>query len=101
MRRDELLGEDLPADIAEKLRDLDAVLVALMVRLATAVWDRKDADAVDAITICLVDLPTAIVLGRNRIGNHTARRYLHAAVRAVLTAGPADNTTSKATGGSV
>ncbi|MEZ0364548.1 TetR/AcrR family transcriptional regulator [Mycobacterium sp. pUA109] len=88
IRRDDLLGEDLPTDIAAQLAELDTSLVALMSQLAAAVWDRKDADAVDTITTCIVDLPTAIVLGRERLGSPTARDHLHAAVRAVLAVGP-------------
>jgi len=86
--RDELLDSDLPGEIATELSDLDRSLVGLMVRLATNLWDRKDALAVDAITTCIVDLPTAIVLNRGRLGSPTARAQLHAAVRAVLDIGP-------------
>lgn len=91
VRRDELLGADLPAGIADQLRDLDAVLVATMIRLADAMWNRKDANAVDTITVCIVDLPTAIVLNRGRLDSWTARDQLHAAVRAVLAVGPAEH----------
>lgn len=87
VRRDELLGPDTPADIADELRDLDRLLVASMIRLARAVWDRKDAAAVDLITTCIVDLPTAILLQRNRINDPGARERLRAAVRAVLDVG--------------
>jgi AcrR family transcriptional regulator len=86
--REELLDSDLPAEIATELTDLDRLLVGLMIRLATDLWDRKDARAVDAITACIVDLPTAIVLRRDRLGLATARAQLHAAVRAVLDVGP-------------
>lgn len=88
VRREEVLADDVPADVADELRRLDKLLVALMVRLATAVWDRKDAGAVDAITSCVVDLPTALLLRRDRIASATARAHLHAAVRAVLEVGP-------------
>ncbi|OBI38713.1 TetR/AcrR family transcriptional regulator [Mycobacterium colombiense] len=88
VRREEVLADDVPDDVAEELRRLDKLLVALMVRLAIAVWDRKDAAAVDAITSCVVDLPTALLLRRDRLGSVTARTQLHAAVRAVLTVGP-------------
>lgn len=88
VRREEVLAGDVPADVADELRHLDQLLVALMVRLALAVWDRKDAAAVDAITSCVVDLPTALLLRRDRLGSATARAQLHAAVRAVLTVGP-------------
>jgi AcrR family transcriptional regulator len=88
VRRDELLDSDLPDEITTKLSDLDRLLVGLMIRLAVNVWDRKDARAVDAITTCIVDLPTAILLQRNRLANATAREHLRASVRAVLDVGP-------------
>jgi AcrR family transcriptional regulator len=87
VRREELLGPETPADIATQLRDLDRLLVETMIRLARAVWDRRDAAAVDVITTCIVDLPTAILLRRNRIGDAGARERLRAAVRAVLAVG--------------
>ncbi|KMO84958.1 TetR family transcriptional regulator [Mycolicibacterium chubuense] len=89
VRRDDVLADDPPDDIAAELRDLDRLLIAMMVRLAVAMWDRKDAAAVAVITACIVDLPTALVLQRGRLRNPTAREHLHAAVRAVLDVGPA------------
>ena len=86
--REELLDSDLPDDIAIELRDLDRLLVGLLIRLAVNLWDRKDARAVDTITTCIVDLPTAILLRRNRLANPTARQHLRASVRAVLDVGP-------------
>ena len=88
IRRDELPDDDLSPELAEQLRDADAELVDLLIRLADALWERRDAAAVDTITTCVVDLPTAIVLSRNRLGSATARAQLHAAVRAVLSVGP-------------
>jgi AcrR family transcriptional regulator len=88
VRREELLEPDLSNEIATELRDLDALLVGLMIRLAVSVWGRKDADAVDTITTCIVDLPTAILLRRDRLGSKTARAQLRAAVQAVLQIGP-------------
>ncbi|OBH65556.1 TetR/AcrR family transcriptional regulator [Mycobacterium mantenii] len=86
--REQVLADDVPDDVADELRRLDKHLVALMVRLAIAMWDRKDAGAVGAITSCVVDLPTALLLRRDRIESVTARAQLHAAVRAVLAVGP-------------
>ena len=77
--REELFDPDLPDEIATEIRDLEATLVGLMIRLAVAVWDRKDAAAVDTITMCIVDLPTAILLRRNRLRSKTAREQLRAA----------------------
>lgn len=87
VRRDELLGPETPLELATQLRDLDRRLVDTMIRLASALWDRRDAAAVDVITTCIVDLPTAILLQRNRIHDRDARERLRAAVRAVLAVG--------------
>ncbi len=88
VRREELLDSELPDEITPELRDLDRLLVGLMIRLAVNTWDRKDARAVDTITTCIVDLPTAILLRRDRLANATAREHLRASVRAVLDIGP-------------
>jgi AcrR family transcriptional regulator len=87
VRREELLGPETPPEIATQLRELDTLLVECMIRLARGVWDRKDAAAVDVITVCIVDLPTAILLSRNRINDPDARERLRAAVCAVLAVG--------------
>jgi AcrR family transcriptional regulator len=86
--REQLLESDLPDELAAELGELHQLLVGLMIRLAVDLWDRKDAGAVDTITTCIVDLPTAIVLRRDRLASSTAREYLLAAVRAVLDVGP-------------
>ncbi|UXA05068.1 TetR/AcrR family transcriptional regulator [Mycobacterium sp. SMC-2] len=98
VRREELLGPDTPPDVATQLRDLDRLLVEAMIRLARRLWDRKDAAAVDVITACIVDLPTAILLRHNRIDDPDARARLRAAVKAVLDAGaPRRKTRERAT----
>ncbi|MCG5430837.1 TetR family transcriptional regulator [Mycobacterium sp. MYCO198283] len=84
--RHQLVGDDPAASAA--LADLDRELLALLVRLAEVAWGRRDSAAVDVVTICVVDLPTAILLSRNRIGSPVARRQLVAAVRAVVAVGP-------------
>jgi AcrR family transcriptional regulator len=86
--REELLATDLPDDVAAELQDLHRLLIGLMIRLADTLWQRTDARAVDAITTCIVDLPTSIVLSRDRLGDPTAHEYLRASVRAVLDVGP-------------
>jgi len=88
VRRDELLDAEMSDEIATELAGLDRLLVGLMIRLAADLWDRNDAAAVDTITTCIVDLPTAILLRRDRLTNATAREHLRAAVRAVLDVGP-------------
>ncbi|AFP42805.1 Putative transcriptional regulator, TetR [Mycolicibacterium smegmatis MC2 155] len=84
-RRDELIGADPPAEV----KDAQNRLVDLMIQLADDAWGRRDGAAVDTVTTCIVDLPTAILLHRNRIADPTARRQLRAAVAAVLEVGPA------------
>jgi AcrR family transcriptional regulator len=86
--RDQLLGEDLPEEVAAELSALDRALIGLMMRLSSHLWGRSDAAAVDAITLCIVDLPTAILLSRKRINNPWALNQLTSAVRAVLADGP-------------
>ena len=86
--RHQLLGDDVPDDVAGELAALDRALIGMMIRLSLNLWQRKDAAAVDAITICVVDLPTSILLSRNRIDNPWARTSLTSAVRAVLRDGP-------------
>jgi AcrR family transcriptional regulator len=91
--REELLDSDLPDDVAAELHDLHRSLIDLMIRLADKLWDRRDARAVDTITTCIVDLPTSIVLRRDRLANPTAREHVRASVRAVLDVGPSPVTT--------
>ncbi|MEU2038887.1 TetR family transcriptional regulator [Nocardia niwae] len=87
VRREELLGE-APEAVAADLAATDAVLVELLVRLSRRLWQRGDRHAVDVMTLCLVDLPTAVLLRRDRLADPRAREYLRSAVRAVLTVGP-------------
>jgi AcrR family transcriptional regulator len=90
VRQEELLAADIPTSLASEINELQHQLIDLMVRLSTAIWDRKDARAVDVITTCIVDLPTAILLRRNRLDQPLAREHLRAAVRAVLETGPSE-----------
>ncbi|MFE2956018.1 TetR family transcriptional regulator [Nocardia tengchongensis] len=89
VRRSDLLGDDQPESVRTELDATQRTLVELMKTLAGRLWQRRDAHAVDTLTICLVDLPTAILLDRDRLANPVARQQLRAAVRAVLDIGPA------------
>lgn len=91
IRRDQVLGDDLPTELTAQAQELEKQLVDLMIDLAMATWDRRDRAAVDAVTTCIVDLPTAILLHRKRLADPTARAHLNAAVAAVLAVGPAPN----------
>jgi AcrR family transcriptional regulator len=89
--RDQLIGadgSDSAHGVTAELTAVDRALVESMIRLSLSLWDRRDAAAVDVITTCVVDLPTAVLLTRNRIDNPTAREQLREAVRAVLEVGP-------------
>lgn len=88
VRREDILDAEMPDALARELHDLQARLIATMVRLADGLWHRRDRAAADTVTTCIVDLPTAILLARDRLDNPTARVHLSAAVRAVLDIGP-------------
>lgn len=89
--RDELLGSgEIPAEVADELHRLDQSLVALFILLARSLWDRKDAHAVALVRLCVVDLPTALLLNERSHADSHARERLASAVRAVLTIPPAD-----------
>jgi AcrR family transcriptional regulator len=81
--RDELIG-DAPADVQAELRALDTNLRDLLIRLAIAMFDRKDAASVAVIEDCVVGLPTGLMLRRPMPPTDDTRRRLAAAVKAVL-----------------
>jgi AcrR family transcriptional regulator len=85
-KADRLFGPDLPDELADALHALDKRLIALLVRLARLLWDRGDGLAVEVVTTCVVDLPTALF--RRDITDPLVRDRLAAAVRGVLTVPP-------------
>ncbi|HEY3688531.1 MAG TPA: helix-turn-helix domain-containing protein [Streptosporangiaceae bacterium] len=95
VRRERLIGADVPADLAEAMRVQDRRLLAMLARLSAALWDRTDDAAVEAVMMCVVDLPTAVF--RRELTAPSAapgavsadsRARLAAAVRAVLAIAP-------------
>ncbi|WP_405137275.1 TetR/AcrR family transcriptional regulator [Nocardia sp. NBC_01388] len=93
VRREDLLDDqDLPDPVRAALEAPQRALIALMQQLARQLWGRGDGGAVDVLTICLVDLPTAILIDRDRFTSPLAREQLRAAVRAVLAVGPPPRT---------
>ncbi|MFI0451836.1 TetR/AcrR family transcriptional regulator [Actinomadura sp. 6N118] len=98
--REQLLGPQLPEELADELLALDKRLLALLSRLARGLWDRSDAPSVAVITLCVVDVPTAVFSraltapAAHRAAEGTAlidadsRERLEAAVRAVLAIPP-------------
>ncbi len=93
VRRTDLLGDELPETVRADVAATQTTLVELMKTLSRRLWGRADAAAVDTVTLCLVDLPTAILLDRDRLTTPIARRQLRAAVHAVLDLGPAPHRT--------
>lgn len=97
VRREQLLGPELPTDLADALIGLDRRLVSeVLCRLAWALWGRRDGPGVEVITTCVVDLPTALLRravtdpaadGTAQISAETRER-LEAAVRGVLSRPP-------------
>ncbi|MET7303077.1 helix-turn-helix domain-containing protein [Embleya sp. NPDC005575] len=96
VRREQLLGPEVPQESAEALFALDKRVLALLTRLARGLWGRADGPNVEVVTLCVVDLPTAVfrreltgpvVDGRPRVGADSRER-LAAAVRAVLALPP-------------
>jgi len=81
-------ADDLPTD---RLNDADRARVRaqkrqlgeLVADLADRRWGRRDRAALAVVTMCLVDLPGALLLARGRIADPLARHALEVAVRAV------------------
>lgn len=86
-RRDQLFSTELPVDVAAELTTTQDRFTELLITLAQGVWNRGDRHAVEAIAVCVVDLPSGILrrilLDGRRPDDVTGRR-IDAAVRAVL-----------------
>ncbi|NUW42535.1 TetR/AcrR family transcriptional regulator [Nonomuraea rhodomycinica] len=96
VRRDQLLGPEVPQELAEAMLSLDRQLVELLKRLARGLWGRADGPGVEVVTLCVVDLPTAVFRraltqpppGGRPVITADRRARLDAAVRGVLTVPP-------------
>ncbi|MGW5154641.1 helix-turn-helix domain-containing protein [Nonomuraea wenchangensis] len=96
VRRDQLLGPEVPEELTEAMFALDKRLVALLIRLSQGLWGRADGAGVEVITVCVVDLPTALFrraltapsADGKPVVTEDCRERLRAAVRAVLTLPP-------------
>lgn len=86
-RRDQLFSTEPPAEVAAELDSAQQRFVELLIMLAQGVWNRRDRDAVEAISVCVVDAPSGVLrrllLEGRRPDDLTARR-VEAAVRAIL-----------------
>ncbi len=86
-RRDDILGRKVSDDLRDRLEQLDGRLLAILTRLAESLWGRRDRAAVETVAVCVVDLPTAILINRReRVIDPLAA--LEAAVRGVLASPP-------------
>jgi len=79
VKQEQLLGPHLPAELADAILALDKRVVSLLTRLTHLVWQRRDARAVEVLTTCVVDLPTAFF-----------RRALTGPMPGLALTGPAD-----------
>lgn len=87
-RRDQLFSPHaLPAEITDELAAVQRAFTRVLVMLARARWDRTDRIAVDAIAVCVVDLPGGL-LQRKLVTSvpldDRTTAQLEAACRAVL-----------------
>jgi hypothetical protein len=72
-----------PDELAADLQRLDDELLGLLRTLARALWRRADRPAVETVAVCVVDLPTGLLIDRRQRTIDTTA-LLDAAVRAVL-----------------
>ncbi|ORA58643.1 TetR/AcrR family transcriptional regulator [Mycobacteroides franklinii] len=88
VRREDVLGSDVPEDVSRAMAAVDSVLVGLFIRLSQALWDREDGRAVQVIEDCIVGLPSGLLLRGRRPPDAATRSRLEAAVRAILSLDP-------------
>ncbi|WET78041.1 TetR/AcrR family transcriptional regulator [Amycolatopsis sp. QT-25] len=87
VKKEQVLGPQVPADLAADFLALDKRLITLLIALADRLWGRRDAQAVEVLTTCVVDLPTALFRRTLTAGepiSAASRARLAAAVRAIL-----------------
>lgn len=95
VRREDVLGSDVPDDVSRAMAAVDSVLVGLFIRLSQALWDREDGRAVQVIEDCIVGLPSGLLLRGRRPPDAATRSRLEAAVRAILSLDPPASPQSK------
>ncbi|MFI5623566.1 TetR/AcrR family transcriptional regulator [Nocardioides sp. NPDC051685] len=86
-RRDQLFSADLPPEIETELSAVQEKFLEVLIALARGVWGRGDRIAVEAIAVCVVDLPGGILrrcLVEDREADAATAARLEAAVRAIL-----------------
>lgn len=88
VRRTEILSQPMSTDVSDQLKALDHELVKIMSRLAMDLWQRCDAEVLDLVRVCVIDLPKWIALRNSKFGVPLVGEYLRGAIRAVLAVGP-------------
>ncbi|MBC7277643.1 TetR/AcrR family transcriptional regulator [Nocardioides sp.] len=86
-RRDQLFSDDLPPEVEAEVVAVQQKFVELLVTLARGVWERGDRAAVEAIAVCVVDVPGGILrrcLLEGREADETTAARLEAAARGIL-----------------
>ncbi|RSM76546.1 TetR family transcriptional regulator [Amycolatopsis sp. WAC 01375] len=87
VKKEQVLGPQVPENLAADFLALDKRLIAFLVGLAVRLWDRRDAQAVEVLTACVVDLPTALFRRAFAAGepiSEDSRARLATSVRAIL-----------------
>lgn len=88
-RREAIVDEGLPEPLTTELQALDDQLLQIMRTLASALFGRRDRRAIEAVTACIVDLPTALLNSRHK-RTIDPLTILEAAVKGVLTSAASD-----------
>lgn len=83
-----VLGYDLDAATRADLDGLRSDLGAMIVALSDALWGRTDPEATGLVTMCVVDLPSRLLLSRGRVASPLARHALAAAVDGITSTDP-------------
>jgi len=86
-RSDQLFSADLAPELLTALAAEQARFTGLLIMLAEGVWGRRDRIAVEAIAVCVVDIPGGLLrrpLLEGRGVDAVTERRIEAAVRAVL-----------------
>lgn len=95
MDRAEALSQPMPPAIADQLRVLDNEFDSILLRLSLDLWHRTDADSIDLMAACVLDLPRWVASRGRRYATPMVRDYLGGAVRAVLEVGPPSLTSDR------
>lgn len=88
VRAEDLIDDRLDIGDRERLLARRRELGAIITELAERRWNRRDRPTLALVTMCVVDLPSALLLSRGRIADPIARHALETAVRAIAAGSP-------------